>query len=72
MSDKDEVQGLPTITEALDKLVARGTVLKYQERPINFTGSKGATVKSLEVNVCSTEAEDMALLRKLYAKTREV
>ena len=71
MSDKDEMRGLPTITEALDRLMTRGTVLKYQERPIKFIGSKVATVKFLAVNICSTEAEDMALLHKLYTKTRE-
>ncbi|OGC51514.1 hypothetical protein A2982_02320 [candidate division WWE3 bacterium RIFCSPLOWO2_01_FULL_39_13] len=72
MNDKDEVQDLPAITEALDRLMKRGTVLKYPERQITFNESRQSAVKSLEVNICSTEAEDMSLLRKLYTKTREV
>ena len=72
MSDKDEVRGLPTITEALDRLLTRGTVLKYPERQITFNESRLSAVKSLEVNICSTETEDMALLHKLHTKTREV
>ena len=72
MDDKNEVQGLPTITEALDRLMTRGTVLKYPERKITFNKSGQAVVKSLEVNICSTESQDMALLHKLYTKTREV
>ena len=72
MSDKDEVRGLPTITEALDRLLTRGTVLKYPERQITFNESRLSAVKSLEVNICSTEANDIALLHRLYTKTREI
>ena len=71
MSDKNEVRGLPTITEALDRLMTRGTVLKYQERQITFNESRLSAVKSLEVNICSTESLDLALLHKLYTLTRE-
>ena len=71
MSDKNEVRGLPTITEALDRLMTHGTVLKYQERQITFNESRLSAVKSLEVNICSTESLDLALLHKLYTLTRE-
>ena len=72
MNDKNEVRGLPTITGALDRLMKRGTVLKYPERQVTFNESRLSAVKSLEVNICSTETADMALLHKLYTKTREV
>jgi len=71
MNDKNEVRGLPTITEALDRLMTRGTVLKYPERQITFNESRLSAVKSLEVSICSTESQDIALLHKLHTKTHE-
>ncbi len=65
-----EQNELPTITEVLDQILKPGTVLVYPEKKMVFKNSPQVAVKSLEVNICSTEVLDMAILHKLHTQTR--
>jgi len=71
MSDKDELETIPTVTEAIEKLMTPRTVLVYSEKPIEIKNSPQSTVKFLDVNICSMETQDIALLHKLHTKTRQ-
>lgn len=74
MEDKEEQskEELPTILEAIQKLRTRSTVLVYSEKPILFPDSRQTAVKTLEVNICSTESSNKAILHKLHSKIREI
>lgn len=62
-------EDLPTVREVLDKLMTRGTALLYPEEPIIFN-NKFSPVKSLQVQVCSIESTNQAILHKLHTLTR--
>lgn len=62
-------EDLPTVLEVLQKLMRRGTLLMYPEKPIFFPNTL-QSVKSLSVNICSSETIDMAILHKLHTKTK--
>lgn len=74
MDDKKEQQkeNLPSLSEALQTLITQGTVVQYPEKPIIFKESHHTAVKTLEVNICSTEGDIKALLHKLHSKTRSI
>ncbi len=65
--NKDE---LPTVIEVLERELRPGTVLVYQEKDIIFNDSSQSAVKSLKVNIVSTESQDMATLHRLHSLTR--
>ena len=67
-SNKD----LPMVTDVLDQLVKFGTVLTYPEGEIDFRDYRQCPIKTLAVNVCSTETEDLAVLHQLYTQVRSV
>lgn len=68
--EKQLERNLPTVVEVLDQLMKPGTVLEFPGKPIQFDNSKQTAVKSLAVKICSTESQDMAILHKLYTRTR--
>jgi len=63
---------LPTVMEVLEREVQFGVVLQYPEKDIIFPEAKLSPVKSLKVNIISTESRDMAVLHKLHSQTRIV
>ena len=68
-SNKD----LPMVTDVLDQLVKFGTVLTYPEGEIDFRRDyRQCPIKTLAVNICSTETGDLAVLHQLYTQVRSV
>ena len=67
---KIEPKDLPLVSEVLAQLVRPGTVLMYPEKQIIFHSSPQAVVKTLSVNICSTETTDMSALHKIHTKIR--
>ena len=65
-----KIKDLPTVVEVLNQLVRPGTVLTYPEKEIAFQSSPQAVVKTLSVNICSTETTDMSALHKLNTQIR--
>lgn len=63
---------LPTVLEVLEKEMRPGTVLVYRETDVIFKDSSQSAVKSLKVNIVSTESQDMAILHRLHTQTRAV
>ena len=80
MQTKDENnKQLPTLREALSKLLIPGTVvgevstpISFQDDPITFDNSPLSAVKSLKVNIFSTETAEMGALHQLHTQTRTV
>lgn len=68
--EKQQKENLPTVIEAIEQLMTPQTVLEYEEAEILFKDSSQQAVKSLQVNICSTETLDMAVLHKLHSQTR--
>jgi len=62
---------LPTVLEVLEKEMRLGTVLVYRERDVMFKNSSQSAVKSLQVNIVSTESQDMSILHRLHTLTRQ-
>jgi len=60
---------VPTVRAVLDKLLTPGTALFYPGTEIVFSNQL-SPVKSLQVRICSTEADNMAVLHKLHTLTR--
>ncbi|OGD74857.1 hypothetical protein A2228_03305 [Candidatus Collierbacteria bacterium RIFOXYA2_FULL_46_10] len=67
--NQSTTEDLPTVREVLDKMMTRGTALLYQEEPIIFN-NKFSPVKSLQVQICSIEGDNQAILHKLHTLTR--
>ena len=65
-----KTENLPTVVEVLNQLVKPGTVLMYPEKEIVFQKSNQAVVKTLSVNICSTETTDISVLHKIHTKIR--
>jgi len=63
---------LPTVMEVLEREVQFGVVLQYPEKDIIFPGAKLSPVKSLRVNIISTESQDLAILHHLHSQTRTI
>jgi len=63
---------LPTVLEVLEREVHFGVVLQYPEKGIAFPEAKLSPVKSLKVNIISTETLDMAMLHRLHSQTRTI
>jgi hypothetical protein len=63
---------LPTVLEVLEREMRPGTVLVYQEKDVVFANSSQSAVKSLKVNIVSTESQDMAILHRLHMQVRSV
>jgi hypothetical protein len=61
---------LPTVAEVLDRELRPGGILIYQEKDVVFKSSTQAAVKSLKVNIVSTESKDLAVLHQLHTQTR--
>jgi len=80
MQTKDEnINQIPTLKQALDKLMTSGTVvgqisapISFEDDSIIFDNSPLSAVKSLKVNLYSTETEEMGILHKLHTMTRSV
>jgi hypothetical protein len=80
MENKDEKEEqIPTIQEALKRLLNLGTVvgqisapIMYPDDPIIFTNSPLSAVKELKVNICSTETMEMGVLHQLHTQTRSI
>ena len=72
VSKKTKAENLPQLTEVLNQLVKPGTVLVYPEKEIIFQNSSQAVVKTLSVNICSTETADMSALHKLNTQIRNL
>ncbi len=71
MKTKDENQEqLPTVVEVIEKWLTPGTLLKYQAKKITFDKYPLSVVKSLKVNICSTETVDMGVLHKIQNNVR--
>lgn len=68
--NKQSIDQLPTVLESLEKLITPNTVLVYPEKEIIFENNKLSPVKSLKVNICSIETQDMAILHRLHTQTR--
>lgn len=69
---KQPEEELPTVLEAIEQLMTPQTVLEYPEKEIIFKNSSQQAVKSLKVNICSTEYGDMTLLHELHSSTRSI
>ncbi|OGD95537.1 hypothetical protein A3A48_00780 [Candidatus Curtissbacteria bacterium RIFCSPLOWO2_01_FULL_37_9] len=63
---------VPTVTDILDQFMTQSTILGYREKPIKIENSPQSTVKFLDVNICSMETRDIALLHKLHTKTQQI
>jgi len=64
-------EDLPTVREVLDKLLTPGSALIYPEERITFN-SKLSPVKSLQVRICSTEADNQRILHTLHKRVRQL
>ncbi|MEK7571641.1 MAG: hypothetical protein AAB553_05190 [Patescibacteria group bacterium] len=62
---------IPTVVEALEKLMTRGTVLEYREKDIIFNNHL-SPIKSLKVTVSSIETKDQSVLHKLQKNIRQI
>ncbi len=60
----------PRLIDVLDRLVVPGTVLSYQEEDVTFQDTPNAIVKSLKVNICSTETLDQYALHNIHRQIR--
>lgn len=67
---EQQTEESPTVVEFLEHLLKPGTVLQFPEKSIIFKNSPQSAVKSLVVNICSTESIDMAVLHQLHTQTR--
>lgn len=63
---------LPTVVEVLERKMRPGTIMIYQEKDVVFKNSSQSAVKSLKVNIVSTEFKEMAVLHQLHTQTRSV
>ncbi len=80
MQTKDENNTqLPTLREALSKLLTPGTVvgdvlapISFEDDPIIFENTPLSAVKSLKVNIFSTETAEMGALHQLHTATRAI
>lgn len=80
MQTKDESDNqIPTLKEVLNKIMTPGGVvgnisapISFPDDPISFDNSPLSAVKTLGVNIYSTETEDMGILHKLHTATRSV
>jgi len=61
---------LPTVAEVLDRELRPGGILIYQERDVIFKNAAQSAVKTLKVNIVSTESRDLAVLHQLHTQTR--
>jgi len=66
---QSQTKDLPTVRELIDKWMTPGTALEYTEEPIIFS-NKLSPIKSLQVRIYSTEANNQAVLHKLHSLTR--
>lgn len=57
---------LPQLADVLIKEMGIGTIFTYPEKEIVFPNSKQSPVKSLKVNIVSTDSKDLATLHKLH------
>ena len=64
-------EDLPLITDVLKKLITPGTVLMYPEKEITMESSPQTAVKTLQVNICSTETKDMSILHKINLQVKD-
>lgn len=63
---------VPTVLEVLEREMRPGTVMVYREKDIIFKDSTQSAVKKLQVNVVSTESQDMAVLHRLHTLVRSL
>ena len=63
-------EDLPMVTDVLDQLMRFGTVLAYPEGEIDFTAYRQCPIKTLQVNICSTETTDLTVLHTLHSQVR--
>ncbi len=71
LKEELKTEELPTVEELLEQYYTHGTrlQLKYQEKEIIFNNPL-SPVKSLQVNICSTETQHQTALHKLHTLTR--
>jgi len=65
-------EDLPLITDVLENLVTPGTVLMYPEKEVTMESSPQTAVKTLQVNICSTESNDLCVLHHLHSKVKQI
>ena len=64
-------ENLPRVVDVLEQWMKAETVLTYPEGAIDFRSYRQCPIKTLQVNICSTETADKAVLYKLHNQIRD-